>query len=131
VIALDTNVLVRYLVQDNEKQAEKAKALIGRLGEDEERAYVSEIVLCELVWVLTRSYGLERKQIALTLSQLLAARQLSFDSVDDVTRALTAYAGGNGDFADYLIREHARAAGCDGVVTFDKKLLKEELFAAL
>jgi predicted nucleic-acid-binding protein len=128
--ALDTNILVRYLVRDDEKQARKAQALVDQLDADDERAYVSDVVLCEIVWVLTRSYGFERSQIALALKQVAGAKQLRFDSVDHVLRALAAYERGKGDFADYLIREHAKAAGCDTIVTFDKRLLKEEMFAS-
>jgi predicted nucleic-acid-binding protein len=129
VVALDTNVLVRFLVADDAVQAERAKALLEGLGDDE-RAYVSDIVLCEVAWVLGTSYGFERLQIARALKLLAAARQLRFASVDAVLRALAAYEAGRGDFADYLIREHARAAGCHAVKTFDRKLLKEELFAS-
>ena len=128
--AIDTNVLVRFLVGDDPAQARRAKALVDRLERREERAYVSDIVLCELVWVLTRSYGFERAQILPALERLAAARQLRFDSVDNVLRALSAYARGKGDFADYLIREQAKAAGCSAVVTFDRRLLGEEMFTS-
>ena len=128
--AVDTNVLVRFLVSDDAAQARKAKALVERLDRNEERAYVSDVVLCELVWVLTRSYGFERGQILPALERLAAAKQLRFDSVDNVLRALSAYAHGKGDFADYLIREHARAAGCSVIATFDRGLLGEEVFAS-
>lgn len=127
--ALDTNVLVRFLVRDEPAQARRAKALVDALEDREERAYVSDIVLCELVWVLARSYGLARSDIASALRRLVTARQLRFDSVDNVLRALGAYENGKGDFADYLIREHARAAGCSVVMTFDQRLLAEEGFA--
>ncbi len=60
----------------------------------------------------------------------MAAKQLHFDTPDNVLRALHAYESGKGDFADYLIREHARVAGCHSVMTFDQRLLKEEMFAA-
>jgi len=128
--ALDTNVLVRFLVRDDRAQARKARALIDQLDMDEERGYVSDIILCEMVWVLGRSHGFERARIAETLKRLATARQLRFDSVDGVLRALLAYENGKADFADYLIREHAKAAGCKVVATFDAKLLKEDMFAS-
>ena len=130
MIALDTNVLVRFLVRDDPAQARKAKALVDRLTEREERAYVSDIVLCELVWILTRSYRFDRTQVAAAVDGLARAKQLRFDSVDNVLRALSAFEHGKGDFADYLVREHARAAECEKVVTFDEKLLEDELFAS-
>jgi predicted nucleic-acid-binding protein len=130
MIAIDTNVLVRYLVKDDPKQARKAKALVNQLDENDERAYISDIVICELAWVLRGRYGFSRPDIAQTLTQLTAARQLVFSSPDNTLRAIKAYENGSGDFADYLIREHAKAANCDSVVTFDKKLLKEESFTS-
>jgi predicted nucleic-acid-binding protein len=130
VTAIDTNVLVRFLVTDDPAQARKAKAFIDRLDHRDERAYVSDIVLCELVWVLTRSYGFERGEILPVLERLAAAKQLRFDSVDNISRALAAFGRGRGDFADYLIREHAKAAGCATVVTFDRKLAGEQMFTS-
>ena len=129
MISLDTNVLVRILVADDPKQTRKATELIKLLDDSDEEAHVSDIVLCELVWVLGSGYGHDRDAIAAALARLLAARQLRFDSAENVFRALEAYENGKGDFADYLIREHARSAGCDTVVTFDKKLLNEEMYS--
>ena len=130
MISLDTNVLVRILVADDPKQVRRASELIEQMDESGETAYVSDIVLCELVWVLDSGYGHDRIAIAAALRRLLTARQLSFDSPDNLFRALRAYEKGRGDLADYLIREHAKAAGCKKVFTFDKKLLREELFAS-
>jgi predicted nucleic-acid-binding protein len=130
VIAIDTNILVRYLVNDDPLQARRAKALVDRLDEEESRAYVSDIVLCELVWVLSSCYGFDRAQITLALRKLAAARQLRFASTDNVLRAIGAYEQHKGDFADYLIREHAKAAGCTSVLTFDKKLYEDGIFTA-
>ena len=129
MIALDTNVLVRFLVADDAAQARKAKALVESLDEDT-RAYVPDIVLCELVWVLTRAYGFDRTRVSKALRLLASARQLQLHSVDHVLRAIAAYEKGSGDFAHYLIREQAKAAGCASVITFDKKLLKEDSFAS-
>jgi len=128
VISLDTNVLVRILTADDPAQTRRATALLETLEHDDEQAYVSDIVFCELVWVLGRGYGHARHDISRVLGQLLAARQLVFDAPDRLLRALDAFESGKGDFADYLIREHAKAAGCDAVMTFDKKLLRDDLF---
>jgi predicted nucleic-acid-binding protein len=130
MISLDTNVLVRILVADDPKQTRRAVALLEQLDSRAEKAHVSDVVLCELVWVLGRGYGHDRQKIAVTLRHLVAARQLVFDSPDRILHALRAYEHGKGSFADYLIRQHAKAAGCDTVVTFDKQLLKEEMFTA-
>jgi predicted nucleic-acid-binding protein len=130
MIAVDTNVLVRFLVGDDPKQSRQARALVDDLDADEARAFVSDIVLCELVWVLASCYRFDRAQIAAVLRQLAAARQLEFASTDNVLRAVSAFESGRGDFADYLIREHARAAGCERVVTFDKGLHADPGFSA-
>jgi predicted nucleic-acid-binding protein len=130
VIALDANVIVRYLLRDDPKQAKQAKALVDRLDRDDEQAYVSDVVLCEVVWVLRSVYGFGREQIGAVLRQLIAARQLTFDSSDRLLRAVRAFDTGKGDFADYVIREQARDAGCNAVRSFDKALLGEDVFAA-
>ena len=130
MIALDTNVILRYLLRDDLKQAKKAKSLVERLDRDDERAYVSDVVLCEVVWVLRSAYGVRRDQVGAVLRQLIAARQLTFDSTDRLLRAIRAFDTGKGDFADYVIREHGRDAGCEGVRTFDEALLGEDMFAA-
>jgi predicted nucleic-acid-binding protein len=130
VIALDTNVLVRFLVEDDESQSAAAAALIEETLSHGEGLFVTDIVLCETVWVLTASYGVKRPAVVAILRDLLRAKQLSFAAPDSLSRALDAFASGRGDFADYLIREHSRAAGCEQVVTFDRALLREHGFTA-
>jgi predicted nucleic-acid-binding protein len=131
VIALDTNVLVRFLVEDDPKQSAAAASLISRVIAGGETFFVSDIVVCEMVWVMSVSYGIGRKEIAGSLRNLLRARHVTFRAVDQLIRALEAYEAGKGDFADYLIREHARAANCDQVATFDRVLLRESGFIAV
>jgi len=95
-----------------------------------ENLYVSDIVACELVWVLESAYGFRRAEIAGVLRQLLHARHLTFWSTDRITQAVEAYGTGKGDFAGYLIRADAMDAGCEAVVTFDKALHREPNFRA-
>lgn len=129
MIALDTNVLVRFLVEDDEQQSRLAARLIKAAIERDGQLFISDIVLCETVWVLSSAYRFSRPEIAAALSGLLRARAVVFSSSDRLTRALEAYTKGKGDFADYLIREHARAAGAETVATFDRSLLKERGFS--
>jgi predicted nucleic-acid-binding protein len=129
MIGLDTNVLVRFLVEDDEEQCRRATAVIESTVERGQELYISDIVMCETVWVLTSAYRFSRTQIADVLAQLLRAKQMAFPSSDRIARSLDAYRSGRGDFADYLIREHARAAGCETVATFDEPLLKEPGFS--
>lgn len=131
MIALDTNVLVRFLVEDDPAQTERARVFLQRIIDAGSTAFVSDVVLCEIVWVLERSYKLRRPEIARLLGRLLRANHLAFLSPDPLAPALEAYDEGRGDFADYVIREHARAHGCDAVATFDRALLKEPGFLAV
>lgn len=128
MIALDTNVLIRFLVEDDAEQTERATRLLSRADERGEPCFVSDVVVCETVWVLQRSYRLGKSEIVEILDRLLRARQLCFDSTDRLADALAAFAQGRGDFADYLIREQAREAGFDSVATFDGALLSEAGF---
>lgn len=130
MIALDTNVLVRYLVEDDRQQSARAAKLVDEAVESETPLYVSDIVLCETVWVLASAYRVPRAELASLLRRLLHAKALRFDAADVLLRALDAFEGGKGEFADYLIRESARAAGCEKVATFDRALLKEGGFIA-
>ena len=131
MIALDTNVLVRYLVEDDPRQCALATAMIDRAIANDEALFVSDVVVCETVWVLSISYGIARGEIGTLLHDLFRARHLEFAATDQLMRALDAYVAGKGDFADYLIREHARAGECESVATFDKVLWKETGFVAV
>jgi predicted nucleic-acid-binding protein len=130
MIALDTNVLVRFLVDDDPVQSKRAARLLARASRSAEPLFVSDVVMCEIAWVLRSCYRVGPKRIAATLESLLESRQLTFASPDLLSRALHAYAAGRGDFADYVIREHGSGAGCDRVATFDASLLREAGFVA-
>jgi predicted nucleic-acid-binding protein len=131
MIALDTNVLVRFLVEDDAAQLARARRLLQKAVKSNTFCYVSDVVMCEVVWVLERSYKLRRAEIGQVLGRLLRAGNLTFSSSEKLARALEAYDAGRGDFADYVIREHARACGCEAVATFDGDLLKEPGFVAV
>jgi len=118
MIGLDTNVIVRYIMQDDAKQAAKANALIERLTA-EEPGFITLTSVVELVWVLSSCFDLSRAQIAQALDVLLHSKQLLIDQPEHVTRAARMYATGNADFADCLIERTAAAAGCEMTMTFD------------
>lgn len=130
MIALDTNVLVRFLVEDDKAQSAKVVRLVARAIAADEALFLSDVVICETVWVLVAAYRVPRAEIGATLGRLLMAAHLRFEDPDRLSRALEAFLAGKGDFADYVIREEARAAGCDRVATFDRVLLKESAFVA-
>lgn len=129
MIALDTNVLVRFFVEDDRKQSRQAAELIQHTIEADDALFVSDIVLCELVWVLSACYKIEKPKIIELINNLLRAKHLTFQHQDNLSRALDQFDEGRGDFADYLIYQQARSAGCGHVATFDKALLKEPGFS--
>jgi predicted nucleic-acid-binding protein len=128
---LDTNVLVRYLTQDDRAQSRKASALIDGALASGERVHVDTVVLCELVWVLRSAYGYDRPTVADTLGKLLEAVQASVDDRDRLREATRRYAEGAGDFADYVIALRNGAAGCVTTLTFDRAHRKSDLFTVL
>jgi len=128
VIAIDTNVLVRFLVEDDKRQSLRAAALMTHAVQTDTPLFVSDIVLCETVWVLQSAYRVARAEITTALRDLLQARHLVFQDADILRRSLDAFSASRGDFADYVIRERAREAGCATVLTFDKALLREPGF---
>ncbi len=120
MIGLDTNVLVRLLVRDDEAQHHRAIALLGR--DPDETFFVGEVVLAEVVWVLASRYRCDRDEIASVVRQLTQVQELHFESTDRVVRALRSFESGEGGFADYLIAARARDAGCSSVATLDRAL---------
>lgn len=120
MIGLDTNVLVRYIMQDDAEQAARATALIEGLSASSP-GFVTLVSVVELVWVLSSCYGLNRAQIAQALDLVLRSRQLQVDQSGHVIRALRVFTSGNADFADCLIERIAASAGCMQTMTFDAK----------
>ena len=118
MIGLDTNVLVRYIMQDDPKQSAKASKLIESLSV-EEPGFVPVVAVVELVWVLESSFGLARAQVAKALDALLRTKQLILDQAEQVSKALRAFSAGPADFADCLIERTAASAGCETTMTFD------------
>lgn len=119
MIGLDTNVVVRYLVQDDPEQSARASELIDELTETEP-GYLSLVTVVELYWVLHRVYKVEADRCAELLEGLLEARELRVDRSAVVRSALAAHRNGL-DFADAVIAELGRTAGCDHTVTFDRR----------
>jgi predicted nucleic-acid-binding protein len=118
MIGLDTNVLVRFVMQDDARQAAKANRLFEALTEAEP-GYIGLVAILEFAWVLSASYGLERAQVAEALELLVATRQLVVEQSQHVIFALRTYAETKADFADCLLANLARARGCERIVTFD------------
>lgn|GEM_PF-605212 len=105
---LDTNVLVRYLTLDDPGQARKATAVIEGAGGKESCLHVSDIALCELVWVLETAYGYGREELTPVLERPLRTKQFSFGDKDVLWQALADYQRGKGDFPDCILGRGAR-----------------------
>jgi predicted nucleic-acid-binding protein len=120
MIGLDTNVLVRYLAQDDPVQSPLATTLVESLTPDAP-GYVTLVTLVETVWVLARRYEATRADLVRVIETLLRTRELSVESAETAWRAVRLYAASSADFADCLIVRACREAGCEYTVTFDAR----------
>lgn len=118
MIGLDTNVIVRYIMQDDAKQAQKASKLIESLTA-EVPGFLSVVALMEMVWVLSSSFDLNRAEVSRALEQLLQTKEIVLDRADQVLKATRQYKASSADFADCLIERLGASAGCERTVTFD------------
>jgi len=131
VRGVDTNVLVRYLAADDPSQIRLAEKFIEGCRRQEEPIFISILVLCEAVWVLDRSYRQPKSGILATLDHILETDLFVIEHDGLVRRSIEEYRTGKGNFADYLISNIARHAGCSNTVTFDRALADAQGFALL
>ncbi len=127
--AIDTNMLVRVFVDDDVAQCERARALVIAARASGSPLFVADLALAEFTWVLRARYRRPREEIVAIVGVILASPDLAFGDRERLARAHARWRRGHGDFADYLIDEQARAAGCDATLTFDGELLREEGFS--
>ncbi len=121
MIAVDTNVLVRYLVRDDAAQAEAARELLEDLSV-ERPGFICREVMVEVVWVLDRAYGFARGQIATVVDGLVTTASLVVEEADAVAKAAARYGIGGPDFADLMILAAADRSGARRLYTFDRRL---------
>ena len=119
MIGLDSNVLLRHLVQDDPEQARLASAVLGELTA-EEPGFVSLVALAEVAWVLRQGYKLPKPVVLDHLENLLSTKELEFEDAETVWTAVMQGRDG-ADFADALIADTAQLWGCEDVVTFDRR----------
>jgi len=124
MIGLDTNVLIRYLTQDDPVQSAKATEILERRLTPKNPGFVSIVVMVETVWVLDRAYGLTAQEIATAVERLLQVEVLAIENEQEVFTAMIALKQGCGSFADALIAELGARAGCTRMLTFDQKALR-------
>lgn len=123
MIGLDTNVVVRYVMQDDPKQAPKATRILESLTVDDP-GFMSLVSLVELVWVLASCYDLDRDRVGQAVDALLRTKELILDRAELVAQALRIFRSGSADFADCLIERCASNAGCGQTLTFDRSAAK-------
>ncbi len=123
-VALDTKLLVRLLTNDDAAQAARVETWLVANASAQFPAYVDHVVLCELGWVLQRSYAYSRTHVHDAIAALLEYDVLSVESPALVRQALQWFADGPADFSDCLLAARARSAGCETVLTLDRKAAK-------
>ena len=121
MIGLDTNVVIRYLVQDDKKQSTAATRFIEKSLSTDAPGYINHICLCEIVWVLQRCYGVAKPQVREIIEGLLTTKQFYVENVEVTWKALRAFDANSADFCDALIAQVNIHRGCEYTVTFDKK----------
>jgi predicted nucleic-acid-binding protein len=122
VKGLDTNVIVRFLVRDDEAQWLQADQYINQALENNQPCLINNIVLCEVVWVLRSRYKISRDQLITILENLLNTNIFIFENPDDIAWAIHQMKSGNADFSDYLIVRLNQQSGCNETASFDVKL---------
>ena len=122
MVAIDTNVLLRLLINDDELQASKARSLFETQADGGEFLWVADIVLIELVWALDRRYGRPRDEVCAALNALTNNATVVAESSDCLHQAIALYEQGPAGFADCLLAVKAGMAGCNALRTFDKKM---------
>ncbi len=131
MIAFDTNLLIRLVVEDDLMQWQLADQLLTRCVEDDQRCLISIPVLCETIWVLRRLYRASRDDIALTIESFLGDEVFEIEQRDAVAGALRHFRGGRADFADYLIGVKSILLHATTTYTFDRALRRAEGFTWL
>jgi predicted nucleic-acid-binding protein len=121
VIGLDTNVLVRYLTQDDPVQSLRATRIIERLLTEDRPGFISLVTIAETVWVLNRVYGLSELEIARAVERILQADTLMVQNEQEVFTATVILRAGAGSFSDALIGAVGSWAGCLSTLTFDRR----------
>lgn len=131
MIGLDTNVLLRHVLNDDARQCKSVDHLLEGLIADGDSCFIDDVVLCEVAWTLRAGYRLPRAVIAQVLDELLETATFVYEDRNLLREAVRAYRTGPADFADYLIGLRNARAGCDHTVTFDRALKAHPAFTLL
>ncbi len=129
--AVDTNVIVRFLVRDDEKQATIAYKRLKQAEKDRERLFVPAPVVLETIWVLESAYGKSRSEVLDSIQDMKQMPVFEFEKDDAIERLLADGRKYKADLADIFIANSAQACGCDTGITFDKGASKLPFFSLL
>lgn len=129
--ALDTNVLIRFLIQDDAAQAEKVNRLFEQAELAKDRLHVPLLLVLEVIWVLESVYAVSRGDILQALGELLSMPVLSFEKQDVIRAFITAAVDNNHDLSNILIAQSALENGCKLTLTFDKRAANSSFFQKL
>ena len=128
MIGIDTNVLVRFIVQDDPKQSRIATRLIETILTLDNKGFISSVVLCEVVWVLKRRYRQPKERLLLVVKSILETDVFEVEHRDCAWRAYYDFDEGAADFSDYYIAQINKENGAPHTLTFDENALKHRLF---
>lgn len=131
MLGVDTNVLIRYLIRDDQSQYEKARRLIDREVGKGDSLLVSLLVLLKTEWVLRSRYDLPKSDVLAAFSAMLEAADLAFEDEPSIEHAIFLWKDSSADFADCLIDARNLRLGCRATATFDGRALKLKGFAAV
>ena len=124
MIGLDSNILIRYVTQDDPIQSAKAAEIIEQRLTEESPGFVSVVAMVETVWVLDRAYNLASQEIAAAVERMLQTAVLVVENEQEIFTAMIALKEGKGSFADAVIAALGSRAGCSCTLTFDRKALR-------
>ena len=125
---IDTNILIRFLVGDDDLQAGQVYRLFKQAEAEKTELFVPLLVILELIWVLESVYEIARKEILESIGDLLLMPILEFEQVEVLQKFILNAQGTSYDLSDLLIGQSAKEQGCQGVITFDKKAAASSLF---
>ena len=128
---IDSNVLIRFIVRDDEEQFLKAQELLVRDSSPANPCYVCDVAIAEMIWVLTRRYRIPSATLIDLLRDLVATDNIVIESSEQLRKALEAWKSSSADIADCFIGELNMKAGCIKTVTFDKAATKLDIFELL
>ena len=129
MIAIDTNILIRYITQDDELQSKAVERLLAKYDGETQSIFINNIVLCELVWVLDRGYKYSKEQITSTMRIIFSTTEFAFEHHNILWLTLEDYEHNKADFADCLIARINNNHGFKKTYTFDKSATMNNLFS--